>query len=147
MNYISLETILSRGEKVSPRVLYKLLHPLVEQLIEMRDSGDAMKNGQLTAKSIVFTPDYNSVEVFSASDNEQQNIKDWGDIIFKVIDRVGYNDKRLKIIAGDCMAGNIDSLEELHLQLERRINRSIYKLIIAIVLLGLAIMAIMHFLQ
>lgn len=147
MNYISLETILSRGEKVSPRVLYKLLHPVVEQLIDVRDSGDATKTGRLTAKSIVFTPDFKSVEVFSASANEQQNVMDWGDIILKVVDRVGYTDKRLKIIAGDCMAGNIDSLEELHLALERRINRSIYKLIIGIVLIGLAIMAILHFLQ
>ena len=85
--------------------------------------------------------------MFSASINEQKNIKDWGDIILKVISQVGYNDKRLNMIAGDCITGKIDSLEELHLQLERRINRSIYKLIIAIVLLGLAIMAIINFLQ
>ena len=146
MNYISLETILSRGEKVSPRVLYKLLHPLVEQLIEIRDSDNISKNGQLTSKSIIFTSDYKNIEVFSASVNEQKNIKDWGDIILKVISQVGYNDKRLNMIAGDCITGKIDSLEELHLQLERRINRSIYKLIIAIVLLGLAIMAIINFL-
>ncbi len=146
MNYISLETILSRGEKVSPRVLYKLLHPLVEQLIEIRDSDNISKNGQLTPKSIIFTSDYKKIEVFSASANEQKNIKDWGDIILKVISEVGYNDKRLNMIAGDCITGKIDSLEELHLQLERRINRSIYKLIIAIVLLGLAIMAIINFL-
>lgn len=146
MNYISLETILSRGEKVSPRVLYKLLHPLVEQLIEIRDSDNILKNGQLTPKSIIFTSDYKKIEVFSASANEQKNIKDWGDIILKVISQVGYNDKRLNMIAGDCITGKIDSLEELHLQLERRINRSIYKLIIAIVLLGLAIMAIINFL-
>ena len=146
MNYISLETILSRGEKVSPRVLYKLLHPLVEQLIEIRDSDNISKNGQLTPKSIIFTSDYKKIEVFSASVNEQKNIKDWGDIILKVISQVGYNDKRLNMIAGDCITGKIDSLEELHLQLERRINRSIYKLIIAIVLLGLAIMAIINFL-
>ena len=146
MNYISLETILSRGEKVSPRVLYKLLHPLVEQLIEIRDSDNISKNGQLTPKSIIFTSDYKKIEVFSASINEQNNIKDWGDIILKVISQVGYNDKRLNMIAGDCITGKIDSLEELHLQLERRINRSIYKLIIAIVLLGLAIMAIINFL-
>ena len=146
MNYISLETILSRGEKVSPRVLYKLLHPLVEQLIEIRDSDNISKNGQLTPKSIIFTSDYKKIELFSASANEQKNIKDWGDIILKVISQVGYNDKRLNMIAGDCITGKIDSLEELHLQLERRINRSIYKLIIAIVLLGLAIMAIINFL-
>ncbi len=146
MNYISLETILSRGEKVSPRVLYKLLHPLVEQLIEIRDSDNMSKNGQLTPKSIIFSSDYKNVEVFSASANEQKNIKDWGDIILKVINQVGYNDKRLNLIAGDCITCNIDSLEELHLQLERRINRSIYKLIIAIVLFGLAIMAIINFL-
>lgn len=146
MNYVSLETILSRGEKVSPRVLYKLLHPLVEQLIEIRDSDNMSKNGQLTPKSIIFSSDYKNVEVFSASANEQKNIKDWGDIILKVINQVGYNDKRLNLIAGDCITGNIDSLEELHLQLERRINRSIYKLIIAIVLFGLAIMAIINFL-
>ena len=146
MNYISLETILSRGEKVSPRVLYKLLHPLVEQLIEIRDSDNISNNGQLTTKSIIFSPDYKNVEVFSVSANEQKNIKDWGDIILKVISQVGYNDKRLNMIAGDCITGKIDSLEELHLQLERRINRSIYKLIIAIVLLGLAIMAIINFL-
>ena len=146
MNYISLETILSRGEKVSPRVLYKLLHPLVEQLIEIRNSDNISKNGQLTSKSIIFTSDYKNIEVFSASVNEQKNIKDWGDIILKVISQVGYNDKRLNMIAGDCITGKIDSLEELHLQLERRINRSIYKLIIAIVLLGLAIMAIINFL-
>ena len=146
MNYISLETILSRGEKVSPRVLYKLLHPLIEQLIEIRDSDNILKNGQLTSKSIIFTSDYKNIEVFSASVNEQKNIKDWGDIILKVISQVGYNDKRLNMIASDCITGKIDSLEELHLQLERRINRSIYKLIIAIVLLGLAIMAIINFL-
>ena len=146
MNYISLETILSRGEKVSPRVLYKLLHPLVEQLIEIRDSDNISKNGQLTPKSIIFTSDYKKIEVFSASANEQKNIKDWGDIILKVISQVGHNDKRLNMIAGDCITGKIDSLEELHLQLERRINRSIYKLIIAIVLLGLATMAIINFL-
>ena len=146
MNNISLETILSRGEKVSPRVLYKLLHPLVEQLIEIRNSDNISKNGQLTPKSIIFTSDYKKIEVFSASANEQKNIKDWGDIILKVISQVGYNDKRLNMIAGDCITGKIDSLEELHLQLERRINRSIYKLIIAIVLLGLAIMAIINFL-
>ena len=146
MNNISLETILSRGEKVSPRVLYKLLHPLIEQLIEIRNSDNISKNGQLTPKSIIFTSDYKKIEVFSASANEQKNIKDWGDIILKVISQVGYNDKRLNMIAGDCITGKIDSLEELHLQLERRINRSIYKLIIAIVLLGLAIMAIINFL-
>lgn len=145
MDYISLNTILSRGEKVSPRVLYNLMHPLVEFLIEVRDSDNQLENGRLTHDDILFSHDYNNFIVLNSSNDEERIIKDWGNIILKVSDSVGYNDKRLKTIGNECVDGKITSLEDLHLQLERRINRSIYKWLIVIILLGLAVMAIMHF--
>lgn len=85
--------------------------------------------------------------MMSASTSEQLNIKDWGEIILQVIDHAGYTDKRLAALATSCVAGQVDSLEQLHLMLERRVNHSIYILLIIIVVAGLAIMAIMNFLQ
>lgn len=144
MDYISLETILSRGEIISPRVLYLLLHPLVECLMELRDNANVDEKWQLSTDSIVFSTDFKAIKVLKAG-NEVDNIINWGHIILTVVNRVGYNDRRLKAIATDCVEGNIGTLEELHLILERRVSRSIYYFLIFIVLMGLAIMAIMNF--
>ena len=145
MENVSLSTILSRGETVSPRVLYNLMHPLVEFLIEIRNSDKDLGNGRLTQDDILFSHDYNDFIVLNSSSNEECIIRDWGNIILKVSDNVGYDDKRLKKIGNECVNGEITSLEELHLQLERRINTTIYKWLIVIILVGLTILAIMHF--
>ncbi len=123
------------------------MHPLVELLISSRDddSDIIQENRHLNEESILFLQNYNDFKVLGISNDEGENIKDWGHVILKVADHLGYNDKRLKTIANDCINGEINSLEELHLQLERRINRPIYKWLIAVILLGLAIMAIMRF--
>ena len=122
-----------------------MMHPLVEFLIEVRDGGEVLGNGHLTQDDIFLSHDYKDFKVLNCSANEEENIKIWGHIILKITDSVGYDDKRLKIIGNECVDGKITSLEDLHLQLERRINSSIYKWLTFIILLGLATMAIIHF--
>lgn len=146
MNYISLDTILSRGEKISPRVLYSLMHPLVERLIEMRELNKEKEKGKLNEQSILFSADFKDIVVTSSSQQESENVRDWGQIILKVTKQIGYEDKRLVKLATNCVDGKITTFEELHLQLERRVNHSIYKLLLALIIMGLIAMAILHFL-
>ena len=144
MDSVTLNEILSRGEKLSPRVLYLLMHPLVELLMAWREN-EEYKNGRLSEDSIVFSADFNEIAVTSASNDESVNLQDWGRILSKVLQHISYRDKRLEKIASSCVNGKIISLDELHLQLERRVNRSIYKIIIAVIFIGLLLMAILKY--
>ena len=144
MDSVTLNDILSRGEKLSPRVLYLLMHPLVELLMAWREN-EEHENERLNEDSIVFSSDFNEIAVTSASDDESVNLQDWGRILSKVLQHISYHDKRLEKIASSCVNGKITSLDELHLQLERRVNHSIYKIIIAVIFIGLLLMAILKY--
>lgn len=143
--FISLNDILARGEYSSSRVLYALMHPLVEHLIEMQNDSDT-RNGALTIYSIYFSPNLKQIFVTSASDNESENVRNWGNLILIVLETVNHRDKMLRNIAARCSDGEIATLGELHLQLERRISYAIYHILLFIIILGLIVMGIIHFL-
>lgn len=145
MELITLNTLLARGGKISPRVFYLLMHPLVEQLIEHESTSDLSKddiNSHLTADDIAFSPTLDQVVVMRSSDDEGDNVRQWGNIMLAALERVGYHDKRLQALATRCACGEVTTLSELHLLLERRVNRSIYKFLLIIIAVGLSIMAI-----
>lgn len=143
--FISLNDILARGEYSSSRVLYALMHPLVEHLIEMQNDSET-RDGALTIDSIYFSPNLKQIVVTSTSDNESENVRNWGIIISRVIGLLHHRDKRLLNIAARCSDGEIATLGELHLQLERRISYAIYHILLFIIILGLIVMGIIHFL-
>lgn len=143
--FISLNDILARGEYSSSRVLYALMHPLVEHLIEMQNDSE-MRDGALTIDSIYFSPNLKQIVVTSASDNESENVRNWGNLILIVLEKVNHRDKMLRNIAARCSSGEIAKLGELHLQLERRISYAIYHILLFIIILGLIVMGIIHFL-
>lgn len=142
---ISLNDILARGEYSSSRVLYALMHPLVEHLIEMQNDSET-RDGALTIDSIYFSPNLKKIFVTSASDNESENVRNWGNLILIVLETVNHRDKMLRNIAARCSDGEIATLGELHLQLERRISYAIYHILLFIIILGLIVMGIIHFL-
>lgn len=141
MELITLNEILARdGNKISPRALYMLMQPLVEAIIEWRDTSTPLAQGTLNEDTIAFSLGYKQVCVLAASSSEQENIASWGKVWLNIITTHG-KEKGLEKIARQCITGEISTLEELHLVLERRVNKFIYKLIIAIILACLAIMA------
>ena len=141
MEFIALSTILARGEEsISPRALYRLQQPLVEALIEWRDSGSTGR--QLTEQSIALSQDFKQVKILDASGDEAENIVNYGRILLDAIDHSTLRDKRLRRIATQCANGEVANLETLHLLLERMVSSTIYKLILAILLTGIAILAI-----
>lgn len=141
MEFTALSTIVARGEKsISPRALYRLQQPLVEALIEWRDSGS--NGSQLTARSIEMSSDGRHIRVVDASSDELHNIVSYGRIMLTALDHSTLRDKRLRRIAERCSAGEVASLEALHLMLERMVSASIYRILLAIIIAGLAILAI-----
>lgn len=146
MEFIALSTILARGEKsISPRALYQLQQPLVEELIQWRDSGSTGQ--QLTAESIVLSQDLKHIKLFSASSDEAENIASYGILLLAAIEHSTLRDKRLRRIAEQCARGEVANLETLHLMLERMVSSSIYKVLLAIIVTGIAILAISQILR
>lgn len=141
MDFTPLSTILARGEKsISPRALYQLQQPLVEALIEWRDSGGAGQ--RLTAQSITLSQDFKQIKLLDASCDEAENIASYGTILLTAIDHSTLRDKRLRCIAGQCVNGEVANLETLHLMLERMVSGTIYRLLLVIIIAGIAILAI-----
>lgn len=145
LELISLNEILTRGEYSSSRVLYALMHPLVEHLIEIQNDSET-RSGTLSIDSIKLSPDLKQISVTSASDSESENVKNWGIIIIRVLELLNHKDKIISNIADRCRDGEITTLGELHLQLERRISYAIYHILLFIIVLGLIIMGIIQFL-
>lgn len=143
-NFIPLNDILTRGEYSSSRVFYALLHPLVEQLMTIQYS-DHQENGSLTIDSIYLSPNMKEVDVRSASASESKNVSDWGAIVLDVMKQINSNDKKLAKIANDCLTGEITTLSQLHLLLERRVSHAIYIILLIIIISGLALLAFSHF--
>ena len=143
-NFIPLNDILTRGEYSSSRVLYALLHPLVEQLMAKSQDSENHGNGALTIDSIYLSPDMNEVDVRSASTSESKNVSDWGAIVLTVMKKINSNDKKLTKIANECLNGEITTLSQLHLMLERRVSHAIYIILLIIIISGLAILAFSH---
>lgn len=147
MEFSSLNTIISRGgNSISPRDLYILQQPLVEQLIDWRDSGKGDDNSVLTADSILLSNDGKHVKITGASNNEGANIVNYGNLLLTILDHSTLNDKRLYNIASHCVNGDVGNLETLHLMLERMVSSTIYKILLAIIITGLAILAIFQLL-
>ena len=141
MEFIALSTILARGEKsISPRALYRLQQPLVEALIEWRDSESTGQ--QLVPESIVLSEDFKRIKLLDASSDEVENIVNYGNILLTSIDHSTLHDKRLRRIATQCARGEVANLETLHLLLERMVSSTIYKFLLVILFIGLAILAI-----
>ena len=145
MELETLNTLLARdGGRLPARALYMLQQPLVETLIEWRDSDDKHQCGALSEETIAFAPQCKQMSLLAASSNEQENLVSWGKMWLNVITCTG-SEKSLKKIATQCSTGEITTLEELHLALERRVNRFIYKLLLVIIIAGLAVMAAVQF--
>lgn len=146
MEFIALSTILARGEKsISPRALYQLQQPLVEALIEWRDSG---KTGQkLCEHSVEISNDGKHLRLLYASSDESENIVNYGNLLLNSIDHSTLRDKRLRNIAELCAKGDVANLETLHLMLERMVSSTIYKILLAILITGFAILAIYQLLH
>jgi len=141
MEFLPLSNIMSRGEKsISPRDLYLLQQPLVEALIEWRDSGSTGQ--QLTEQSIMIDIDEKQIKLLDASSDEAQNIASYGNILLSAIDHSTLHDKRLRRIAEQCASGEVANLETLHLMLERMVSSTIYKLLLIVIITGIAILAI-----
>lgn len=141
MEFLPLSNIMSRGEKsISPRDLYLLQQPLVEALIEWRDSGSTGQ--QLTEQSIMIDIDEKQIKLLDASSDEAQNIASYGNILLSAIDHSTLHDKRLQRIAEQCASGEVANLETLHLMLERMVSSTIYKLLLVVIITGIAILAI-----
>lgn len=141
MEFLPLSNIMSRGEKsISPRDLYLLQQPLVEALIEWRDSGSTGQ--QLTEQSIMIDIDEKHIKILDASSDEAQNIASYGNILLSAIDHSTLHDKRLRRIAEQCASGEVANLETLHLMLERMVSSTIYKLLLVVIITGIAILAI-----
>ncbi len=141
MEFVPLDKIMARGPKsISPRALYSLLQPLVEALIEWRDSG---RTGRpLGLRSIELSSDGKHVRLVEASDDEALNIMCYGDILRYAIPYSTLSSKRLAMIALQCYHGEVANLETLHLMIERMISSFIYRLLLAVILIGVAILAI-----
>lgn len=146
MEFIPLDKIVSRGEKsISPRALYSLLQPLVEALIEWRDSG--LTGHSLNLQSIELSSDGKHVRIVDASSDEAQNIINYGHVLRYVIPFSTLSSKRLATIAQQCCHGKVANLETLHLMLERMVSSTIYKILLAILITGFAILAIYQLLH
>lgn len=146
MEFSTLNTIISRGgNSISPRDLYILQQPLVEQLIDWRDSGKGDDNSVLTSDSILLSNDGKHVKITSASNDEGANIVNYGNLLLTILDHSTLNDKRLYNIASHCVNGDVGNLETLHLMLERMVSSTIYKILLAIIITGLATLAIYHY--
>ena len=146
MEFLTLSNIMARGEKsISPRALYLLQQPLVEELIQWRDSGNT--GHQFTTASIEISSDEKHVKLLEASSDETENIVAYGNILMQAIDRSTLHDKRLRRIASECASGQVANLETLHLLLERMVSSTIYKFLLAIILTGLAVLAIYQILR
>lgn len=146
MEFLTLSNIMARGEKsISPRALYLLQQPLVEALIEWRDND---KSGQqLTTQTIEISSEGKQIKLLDASSDEAQNIASYGNILLQAIDHSTLRDKRLRRIATQCANGEVANLETLHLMLERMVSSSIYKILLTIILIGLAILALYQLLH
>ena len=140
MDFIPLSTILARGEKsISPRALYQLQQPLVEALIEWRDSGSTGQ--QLTEQSIEISSNGKHIRILDANCDEARNIASYGTILLTAMSHSTLRDKRLRRIAEQCARGEVANLETLHLMLERMVSSTIYRLLLAIIIAGIAILA------
>ena len=136
---------MARDEKsISSRALYLLQQPLVEQLIAMRDNNGG--GSDLTLSSVEIDEKHKAVRVTSACSDETRCIMAYGNLLLTALGHSNYGNKRLRSIAHWCSQGEIDSLEQVHLLLERMVSRSIYKMILAIIAIALTIMALVHYL-
>jgi len=137
---------MARDEKcITSRALYLLGQPLVERLIEWRDSEHNQTQEPLGLNTIEFSTDFKEIRIVNASANEKQNIADWGNIIITALGHSTVRDKNIASIAQQCIKGEITSLEQLHLLLERSVSSFIYKLILTIIATAFIIMAIIRF--
>ncbi len=146
MEITTLNTLMAREErKIPSRALYLLQQPLVEQLIsETCSKEDGGSDGKLSAATVGFTLDFKQIVVLSASSNEKENVIGWGKMWLDIIGKTRHR-YPLKRIAQRCASGEIETLGELHLLLERMVSRFIYKLLLVIIIAGLAVMALLQF--
>ena len=141
MKYVTLQSLISRGENSLPlRALKLLRQPLVEELIRYQTSHAGSHEGSLTCKTVELSEDFTLVRVTDASSNEELNVKAWGALLLEAIGHSKRGDKKLEAIAHECLKGNFSTLEEIHLAIERMVSSRIYLLLLAIIAAGLALM-------
>lgn len=141
MNYVSLYSLFSRGDRnLSPHALKALRQPLVEELIRFQTQEAKSHNGQLTSNTVELSKDFTQVRVTHASSSEQQNVKAYGALLLEALAHSKRSDKKLEAIAHECINGNLSTLAQVHLAIERMVSSRIYILLLAIIAAGLAIM-------
>ena len=131
----TLAQLIAQGA-VTPKVVALMQQPAVEAIETLREgySNDA---GVLSDKSFVFSDDMKHVTVIPAAGGtatERDDIQAYGDALLNTLISTPARPKRLMAIAQSCINGEIDELDDLLLQLEKRVSNSIYVPLIVIVL-------------
>lgn len=121
---------------VTPKVMALMQQPAVEAIETLREgySNDA---GMLSDESFVFSDDLKRVRVIPAAGGratEHDDIRAYGDALLNALISTPSRPKRLMAIAQSCINGEVDELDDLLLQLEKRVSNTIYVPLIVIVL-------------
>ena len=137
----SVHNIITRGDgNLSPRVLYLLGQPLLEKIIDHMATATKL-SGNINEHTVMIDDGGNNVQVTAASPIEQENIAAYGTLLLTALDHSRGRHRRLRNIASRCRDGGYSTLEEVHLDMERHISATIYVIIIACVVAGLALLA------
>ena len=114
--------------------------PAVEAIMFTFNHG---KIGGLDEECFVFSDDFSQLHITphdASTLDERGAIAAYGDVLLNCIIASPHHPKRLLAIAHDCIDGRMTSLDDLHLQLERRLSNTIYVPIILIILVSMGVL-------
>ncbi len=126
--------------RVTARTLVEMQQKAAEMLAQARAEGLL---GQPTAQSFLFGRNGRLSMVAPPASppvSEQQAVRAYGDVLLDALIASSHRPKRLTALATACVQGEIATLEQLELQLERRMERPIYWRLIALIALLLALL-------
>lgn len=138
----SLDHILStRGEStISPRVIALLQQPLVEQLMTLTAQDDSALAPLATARDI--TVDGREITVQpSRRGSEEECVVAYGTMLLEVLEHTPtWRYRRLRAVAAQCAAGQLRTLAQVHLMLERNVNRVLFTLLLVVIITCLLVL-------
>lgn len=119
------------------RLTPKIIHRLQTQLIDAMDyiQENHVVHHPITPDTIIFTEYQENLKLIDVGYDQKSelseqdtatDIKSYGKILNEVLDHLPTKLPRLRKIAGQCEKGEIESIQALHLALERRSNSQIY---------------------
>lgn len=136
---VSLLSLIRRRE-VNTRVMALLQQRAVPAIARARNCG---RLGGISAGSIAFSADFSHIEVTpdtGAAATEAEVVAMFGAVLLDAVLATPHRPRRLVAIARQCAAGDIRTLSDLDLRLERRLSDTIYIPLIIIVLALLALL-------